>query len=122
ADAASRSVLSFLCFGGISSLLSRQRRGYPSPRGCLSLSRICFRACPPGDHLVRHGVNRLVVLLMGLAGREVLEISEQRQQALRAHCGDFEFAHDQPQILDGPNAAGTSIADKTGSFVIPFVE
>jgi len=39
---------------------------------------------------------------------------------LRAHIGDLQFAHHQPQLLDRAGSTGATVTYESGGLVVPF--
>jgi hypothetical protein len=65
--------------------------GYPKRLLTKWLQRLA-----PGDNLVQHGRDRVLLMRRRIQDAEVLEVGEQRQRDLGTYVGDLEFAHHQP--------------------------
>src|SRR6266511_1140806 len=68
----------------------------------------------PGEDLVEHRVDRLLVAQVRLEGGEVLKVGEEGEHDLVAHGGDLDLRHHQPQVLHRANPAGAAVADEAG--------
>ncbi len=51
----------------------------------------------PGDHLVKHSVDCLLLLGGRLEDAKVLEVREEREPNLRFDVGNLQFRHDRAQ-------------------------
>ena len=75
----------------------------------------------PGDNLVKHCIDRLLLLASRLEDAEVLEVCEEGKADLRFHAGDLQFPHHQSQILHCTYSACAAVANESCCLVDPLV-
>src|SRR5258705_11949155 len=80
-----------------------------------------LQSAAPGDDLVKHDVDRLLMLGMRIEDAEVFEIGEKGKTDLRFHVGDLQFSHHQTQTLYRAYPRCAAVADEASRLVDPLV-